>query len=326
MKSFSCLNHTQQLAIMDTFKEFKTLEDGMTMLEISDKCKKLAEHIKRADPARKLLLDECQAVGHHPKSIPQANDTRWDSRHSNMEGVLYHEECLVRLARQRKLIIKDSNGDTVNLIPTLDEFRLIEAGVEMLKLCKDTTKIFEQEKVPTMPHLLERMYNVDQELEEIIKDDNKSDIAKDFASELRTQLQERFPEFGADRELSCFGNYLNPSIKGIHLKLVDKFESTKVDLENKLVTWKSSEQMEEEEDQDQEHEEVEPRRKLSPTEILKQQMKRKEQQQGGRVGAKVGARKSRASKVFKEPFSAFRRECQSYELLTDAPPDVDQLE
>ena len=43
-----------------------------------------------------------------------------------------------------------------------------------------TKKIFEQEKVPTMPHVLERMYNVDQELEEISKDDNKIEMAKNI--------------------------------------------------------------------------------------------------------------------------------------------------
>ena len=87
--------------------------------------------------------------------------------------------------------------------------------------------------------------------------------------------------------------------------------------------------MEQKEDEDQEHEEVEPRIKISPIDILKQQMKQKEQQigrVGAKVGARLGARRSKASKVFKEPLSAFGRECQSHELLPDAPPDVDQLE
>lgn len=79
MEDFHCLNHTQQLAIMDSLKKFKDSQE-MTMLDASNMCKRLAQHLHHGEPSRKLLIAECQATGHYPKSIPQANDTRWDSR------------------------------------------------------------------------------------------------------------------------------------------------------------------------------------------------------------------------------------------------------
>lgn len=109
------------------------------MLDVSDKCKKLSDHLHRSELSRKLLTKECESVGHYPKSIPQANDTRWDSRHTNMEWVTYHKECLVRLARQGKLIVKDRDGVPQNLIPTLQEFNMINAGVTVLQKCKVTS-------------------------------------------------------------------------------------------------------------------------------------------------------------------------------------------
>ena len=62
------------------------------------------------------------------------------------------------------------------------------------------------------------------------------------------------------------GNYLNPSLKGVHLKLFDKFQDTKNDMEEKSNEWEKEES---ENEIEIEEESVEPPRKMSPTEILK---------------------------------------------------------
>ena len=181
---YCCLNHTQQLAIKDTFKRVKDKEDNETMADIADKCRKLSDHVKRADNSRKLLYKECEVMAHltftyltflhlfsphlpsphlsspyltqpqvtkhYPKAVPVANDTRWDSTYTCMEGVLYHEECFLRLARRGELVV-EKDGEEKNLIPSIANFLMMKAGVKVLKLCKETTKVFEQEKVPTVP-------------------------------------------------------------------------------------------------------------------------------------------------------------------------------
>ena len=202
-------------------------------------------------------------------------------------------------------------------------FRLIEAGVTVLEKCKETTKIFEQEKVPTMPLVVERIYNMDKELEESSNDMENSEMARDFALELQRQMQHRFPDYGTDREMSCFGNYLNPSVKGVHLKISDKFESTKVNMEEKLEIWKREPEVETDNNPDEPEDVQEPRRKLSPTEQLKMEMKAKELGQGREAGG-LGQGSSRGrgrgrgreqgrvagSRVFEEPVTAFQRECR----------------
>ena len=70
-----CNCHTQQLAILDTFEEINDEED-LTMLEASDTCKRLAQHLHKSPLAKMLLEHECQTTNHYPKSIPQANETR----------------------------------------------------------------------------------------------------------------------------------------------------------------------------------------------------------------------------------------------------------
>ena len=58
---------------------------------------------------------------------------------------------------------------------------------------------------------------------------------------MQEKLKKRFPQYGTTNELNSFGNYLNPCCKGVHLKLVEKFEETKDSLELRLKEWKKDE-------------------------------------------------------------------------------------
>ena len=311
---YTCCCHTQQLAIGDSFKSFKDTGDNETMLDKSNKCQKLAAHLKRADNSRKLLHAECALAGHKPNAIPVGNDTRWDSVYDCMRGVLYHQPCLLKMAQAGHLRFEDSNGTTTDLVPSINDFRVIEAGVEILEKCKVTTKIFEQEKIPTMPLVTERLYTVDQELKEFIQNDQNKRNKRNaviFARILREKLNSRFPQFGTDRSLNRMGNLLNPALKGVHLKLVDKYEETKKEMEEKLKEW-----MEEEMDKPVEEEDGgSPPAKISPTEMLKRRMRQEEERRGG----------ARRSDIFTAPQSKFERECSTYELLADADSSIDLL-
>ena len=107
------------------------------------------------------------------------------------------------------------------------------------------------------------------------------------------------------------GNLLNPSLKGVHLKLVDKFEETKRQMEEMLVEdgAEMGTPMEQEKDDD------EPPAKISATEMLKRKIRNEEEKKGG----------ARMSDVFSEPQSKFEKEWSCYELLPDADSGVDQL-
>ena len=60
--------------------------------------------------------------------------------------------------------VKDSDGNNNNRIPFNKEFLMINADV---KVTKTITIIFEQEKVPTVPLVMDRLYTMDQELAEL---------------------------------------------------------------------------------------------------------------------------------------------------------------
>ena len=127
-----------------------------------------------------------------------------------MESVLYHKECLVRLAMKGKLRVKDKKtGVTTSLIPTIGEFELVKAGVKVLAHCRTTTKLFEVEKEPTMGKVVERLYEMQEELNKY-KEEEIDEVAQEFAEELQEQLEKtrRLPQLGSTRQLPRFGNYL----------------------------------------------------------------------------------------------------------------------
>ena len=55
-----------------------------------------------------------------------------------------------------------------------------------------------------------------------------------FARELIKQLETRFPAYGSRVDLNCYGNYLDPSLTGLHRKLLENFDETKDKLGNIL--------------------------------------------------------------------------------------------
>jgi hypothetical protein len=48
-----------------------------------------------------------------------------------------------------------------------------------------------------------------------------------FARALLVNVERRFPDGGTGVEERCVGNMLDPSLKGVHLKAANRYESTK---------------------------------------------------------------------------------------------------
>ena len=238
-----------------------------------------------------------------------------------MSGVLYHENCLHNLYRKGKLREKDKEtGLTESLIPDFEEFEMIKAGVRILGHCKATTQFFESEKKPTMGLVMERLYDMDHELAAYTDDCAAGEVAIQFAKELREQLQNRFPELLSGRELVRFANYLAPSLQGLHLRSIGKFESTKRELEAKLQDWKKDEEVEDsDKDPDEPEEMAPPPPKLTPTQLLRrQQMSATE----APVPARPGRRRLASTP---NPLTNFQKECLVYEALPPADSTVDLL-
>ena len=143
-----------------------------------------------------------------------------------MDSVLYHEKCLENLAKE---------GHLTGLVPTIPEFLLMKGACKVLEHCKITTKIWEQEKIPTINLVTDRLYNMLENIAKFVKIPGNSGSGIMFATELLKQLNIRFPKYGTQVGLNCFGNYLDPSLKGVHLQLLQTKNDTKELLVDILV-------------------------------------------------------------------------------------------
>ena len=226
LNSYGCNNHWQQLAIKNTFENVR----GMT--KALKTCQALATHLHQSNVDSDLLAAECTKQWHYPKSIKAYQETRWDSQHTCMDSVTYHEECLENLAKE---------GHLSGLVPTISEFLLIKGASTVLEECKITTKIWEAEKTPTINLVIDRVYTMIENLKKFASTASNSGSGIMFARELIKQLETRFPAYGSRVDLNCYGNYLDPSFKGLHRKLLENFDGTKDKLGNILQEFISEE-------------------------------------------------------------------------------------
>ena len=155
--------HWWQLAINDTFKAVP----GMS--NVLKKSQDLATYLHKSDVAANDLAKECRKNGHSSTAIHQNNDTRWDSQLACMSSVINHQTCLENLARRGVERFPE-------LVPSISDFLLMKGACDNLKKCKITTKIFEQEKVPTINLVVDRIFTVLEELDAFYHRQNQQGI------------------------------------------------------------------------------------------------------------------------------------------------------
>ena len=90
--------------------------------------------------------------------------------------------------------------------------------MKVLKPLKTATKLLESESEPTINRLAEIAFDEEERLKEFIRSDVSDVVSEDFAKILLADLRERFPNHGIDCLASCYGNFLDPRLKGIHLE------------------------------------------------------------------------------------------------------------
>ena len=143
---------------------------------------------------------------------------------------------------------------------------MIKGGIMVFQHCKTFTKIMEQEKVATLPLVTQSLYDMEQEMKRLVTNKDTDEVAREFCEALMQNLfSKRFPNYGTDNELNSFGNYMNPSCQGVHLKVINKFKSTKIKLEEELEKKSKSENKNTQSSRESDSEDSP--KKVSPTEL-----------------------------------------------------------
>ena len=192
------------------------------------KCKKLAKFVKKSSVASRELQDACNEDGVNYTKLQNSNSTRWNSTLVNLSSVFKLKVPLRKLKRsqkgQRKTATEQKWSD---LVPSNDEFKLIEAMIGPLEEVMRMSKSWESDKEPTMNRVVEKLWEVNESLIDLSTDEESSEVVKDFARLLREKIMGRFPKCGAEELIAAVANYVDPYLKGFHLKELGLFEDTK---------------------------------------------------------------------------------------------------
>ena len=214
-----CCNHKAQNAIKDGIKETPQAKRIIT------KAKKLAKYFRKSGPANNSLKAACQKTGHSYKRMKSSIDIRWNSEFDCFERLLYHQECIHEMDRKRQL------DKASKYLLSRSDWRNLEEILNILKPVKIATKLMEGESDPTINRIAETMFDIDQQLNDKVKDLSVPPTAKLFAKKLKRSFQKRFPNFGLDDKTTGFANFLDPRLKGVHLgqcELLDSYKKSVV--------------------------------------------------------------------------------------------------
>ena len=138
-----CTLHKIQNVIKATNKDTDGVKKTMT------KARKLIKFIKKSNLAANKLKLACARTGHQYKKLKTCTEIRWNSEHDAFEMLLYHQECLEHMDRNSDL---DSVSEYVF---NRDEWRQLQAAVEILKPVKVVTKVLVTETEPSINRVAE---------------------------------------------------------------------------------------------------------------------------------------------------------------------------
>ena len=196
------------------------------MKGVLKKSKKFGKFVRKAPIRMAELKKAVEDSGLKFRKPKNPGQTRWDSQYDCMVSILPYKDVI------NNLVMNNPEWENRGLTPA--QWKLLEGACVNLKHFKETNKALEGEKEPTINKVLERIY-INHELLDQFIDDPKNSRDKHgvtFAKKLKEMLEKRFPNKGLDCPLRRAANYLDPKLKGLHLKESNQFEETKKELEN----------------------------------------------------------------------------------------------
>ena len=216
MEGFFCQIHILQRAVVTTLNaKIKAAKCN----KVLQKCQALTRKLRKAGKYKNELKQVCEEIGLSSSWPVTACATRWNSALISLESV-------VKLKRAF-LVLRDREN-TVSweeYLPSPQEWKLIEAIVEILQIPLIMTKKLETDSRPTLHCVVPEVYNMTCQLEKKAKEDGS--YLEVFSKTLLDNVKARFPKHGAENQLVACAHYLDPGTHGILLEDVGCLLTTK---------------------------------------------------------------------------------------------------
>jgi hypothetical protein len=206
-----CNDHTLQLVVTKAIKNSPELQDGIK------KCTDLASHTHRSAPSTSKLQDECEKLGIKPRKLIVPCTTRWNSEYMCVRSVLQVKEAVQSLAQ--------TMDEFDRFCPSDDQWKTLENCLPYLQKVNSISETLSADKRPTIQEVIPELFVLQQELS--AQENHKHKPSRKFFRMLKDELQKRYPLNGAEKEINCLANFLDPRYKGLHLMEYKKLEETK---------------------------------------------------------------------------------------------------
>ena len=212
-----CNIHTLQLGVCDTFKNVPG------MRSVLNKCKEIAKFCHQSTIAMEQIRAAAKRKDISFRKPQNPGKTRWDSQHDTMKSIYYLKHAIEDLES------RESDWEDKALYKS--DWKLLEGAIHVLETFRETTKLWQYEAIPTLNMVVDRVYCMEEELKAFISDATNDKFGVTFAKELKKNLEKRFPNHGMDVLERRAANYLDPHLKGIHLRKFKYLDLTKNEIE-----------------------------------------------------------------------------------------------
>ena len=132
------------------------------MKHVLAKGKALSNFAKKSSNAMTSLKKGCAEKNMKYTTIKNPNETRWNSKHTNLTSIIKLKPALLHLANT------DTTGIWTGKLFTPSEWKLAEGAVKVLELPMYVTKVWEAEKTPTMNMVVSELYSMRSQLENFV--------------------------------------------------------------------------------------------------------------------------------------------------------------
>ena len=203
LRHFPCMGHTLQLGILKAF------DIGPALARVSS----IVSHFHHSSKATYLLKEKQSLLRLKPHMLKSSCVTRWGSTY----------EMLTRLTEQQQAVLLEDGGDSI-LMPSSNEFAVIEELVDILKPFNDATEILSGDSYPTLG-IVQPVFH--QFLSKIlVSKPEDRDIVKKIKDTIRQNLSTRYQ----DEEIQTIllvAMYLDPRFKKAPMLTAEKKASMK---------------------------------------------------------------------------------------------------
>ena len=255
--NFSCCNHKLQLCLDDADKQ----PQNAGALDSVAAARSLVTFASHSGPFHKKMKRFCRKKKHRFTKLHPDVKTRWNSKYHMIQRVMAHRSCIQEM---------ELTGAAPRKMPVLEvaDWRNLGKLEKILKPLDKVTKVWESESQPTMSSVGEEVFNLTQDLKDIL-DEAEDEMTTRYARSLLESLERRFPQWGMESDPAAWGNLLNPRLKGLLLTEQGIYQETVDRLQAWIETKPDIDSSDNKSATPEVRTEEEPGNKLTPMEKLK---------------------------------------------------------